>query len=427
MKSSLRKNVLAGIFGHILECYDFTVYAAFSPILANIFFTNKDPRISLFFAFSVFALSFLVRPFGGVIFGYFGDHFGRKNTLIISMLMMSISTFLFGLLPGYFAVNILAPILLIFLRLIQGIAISGEMTTAVSYLVEHANQQQRGFVGSLAMCSACAGGVLSSAIVALVTGVLTHEQLLHWGWRCPFLLGGLIGFLGVFLRVRSQETLSYLMAKKNEMQMFRFSMFKHFQKLNYQQIFMSILLTSIMTVAYYFLIVYFNAFLIETMKQPLKTVMLINVTCQLLLAILLPLLGFISDKIGRKFILMSGIIGMILFAHLVFYLLQQHSIWLVFFGEFIFVLMLAPILATIMTALAEMFSIHNRNSSISLGYNISQAVFGGTAPFVALQLTTSTGNLYAPAWYLIIIAGIALFTLLKIKLAFVANWEYSYE
>lgn len=417
MKSILdkKKTILAGIFGNALECYDFSVYVFLSPVLAIIFFPNKNPLVSLLFTFGVFALSFFVRPLGGILFGYLGDHFGRKRALIISITAMSISTFFLGLLPSYAAIGIWAPIFLTLFRLVQGVAVSGEMTTAMSYLIEHAHNQYRGFIGSLALCSASAGTVISSGLVALITTVVKYEQLLSWAWRLPFLFGGLIGVIGLLIRLRSEETLLYQTARKISEKKSKSSIFSHYSQLQYRPILVAVLLTSIMAISYYFLIAYFNAFLINTMRQPTQTIILISFISQLLLTFLLPIPGIISDKVGRKPVLITGMIALILLVHPIFWLLQQREISLILLGELLFVIIFSPVIATLPTILAEMFDVHIRNSGISLGYNIGQAIFGGTAPLIAFNLTAITANLYAPAWYLFASACISLLAALKIK------------
>ncbi len=407
------KNIFSAALGNLLEGYDFAIYAILAPILAVVFFPNLDPMISLMLVFSVFAFSFLVRPLGGLLFGYLGDQVGRKQALIISILVMSLVTLLLGLLPSYATIGIWAPILLTLLRLIQGIAISGEMTTAMTYLVEHAHQSQRGLLGSLVMCTGAGGAVISSALIALITAGVTEEQLFAWGWRIPFLLGGLIGLIVLLMRFQFEETVLYQTVKKRVKN--KPSFFEYYKQLPYKPIVMAVLLTSIMAMSYYFVVGYFNAFLIETLHLPLNQVMMINFVCLLALTGLIPIMGIISDKLGRKPVLMSGIIGLILLIHPIFALLQQDEIYLVFMGEFIFVIIISSILATIPATLAEMFQVDNRNSGVSLGYNLSQAIFGGTAPLIALELTVMTQNLYAPAWYLLAGALVSLLTLLTIK------------
>lgn len=416
MNKISKKTIFAGIFGNVLESYDFGVYAFFSPIIATVFFPSSDPLTALLLTFGIFALSFLVRPFGGLVFGYLGDHFGRKNTLLISIMLMSIPTFFLGLLPNYASIGVWAPILLTLLRLVQGVSLSGEMTTAMSYLVEHAPPQRRGFIGSLTLCSSCSGGVFSAALIALISTSLTHEALLHWGWRLPFLLGGIIGFIGLYLRYRFplHETALYEAAQQQAPKI-RPSLFTHYRQLNYKPIISAALLTGIMAMSFYFYMGYFNTFLIKTMGHSTSVVMQINFISQLCLMLLIPCFGLLSDKIGRKPVLTMGIIGLIVLVYPVFYLLQQPAISYVIVGEILFVILVAPIIAMIPTTLAELFHVKTRNTGISLGYNIGQAIFGGTVPLIAVSLTASTHNLYAPAWYLMAGAFLSLFTLFTIK------------
>lgn len=209
-----KKVVLAGAIGNTLEWYDFTIYAFFVPIIAMQFFPNKDPFLSMLATFGVFAIGFLVRPLGAVFFGYIGDHTGRRKALIISMIMMSFPTFLIGLLPNYHAIGILAPVLLTGLRIIQGLAVSGELTTATVFLIEHADARKRGFAGSLAMAGALLGMVLSAIFATLMSELLSSAQLSAWGWRVPFLLGGVIGVLGLFVRLRTIDPSLYIRQKK---------------------------------------------------------------------------------------------------------------------------------------------------------------------------------------------------------------------
>ncbi len=414
MTKTKKNTIFAGIFGNALEWYDFTTYAFFAPVLASVFFPSKDPFVSLLMAFGVFALSFLVRPFGALFFGYLGDHFGRRNALIVSIIVMSVPTFLLGLLPSYAAIGIAAPLLLTALRLVQGIAVSGEITSATSFLVEHAHETRRGFTGSLAMCSAFVGIVISSAVVTFITDLLTHQQLAVWGWRIPFLLGGVLGLIGLAVRLRSAETAHYQKAQQTVKNQPKPSVIKHYRSLDYKPIFMAVLITCVMAIGNYLLIGYFNAFLIKTMNHSPKDVMTINFICLLLLTLLLPLFGMLSDKIGRKPVLLTGVIGFIVLMYPIFGLLQQVDLRYVFLGELLFVLLLAPIVALIPTTLAEMFHVHTRNSGVSLGYNISLALFGGTAPLIALELVAATKNFYAPAWYVIAGALLSFFAILMV-------------
>lgn len=335
--------------------------------------------------------------------------------LISSISLMLISTFLLGLLPSYQAIGIAAPVLLTLFRLIQGVAISGELATAMTYSVEHAHTKHRGFIGSLVMCSSTAGTLLSSALVAILIKSVSDQELLSWGWRLPFLFGGIAGLASLFMRLRFNEPLLFQTAKKTLQKNMKPSIFEHFSQLQYKTIFNAILVTCIMAMGYNSLVGYLNAFLTKTMGHSIKSVMLINFICLLSLTCFLPVAGILSDKLGRKPILMFGMMSLILLVHPIFWLLQQQVFFLIFLGELLFVITLAPIIAIIPSILAEMFHVHNRNSSIALGYNLSQALFGGTAPLIAIALTASTQNLYAPAWYLLLGAVISLLTLLVVN------------
>lgn len=417
--STSKKTILAGVFGNALEWYDFTAYAFLAPVLAELFFPAHDPSVSLLMTFSVFALGFLVRPLGAFLFGYLGDKLGRRKALILSIIVMSMPTLLLGLLPTYAAVGIMAPLLLTILRLLQGTAVSGELTSAAAYLVEHAGEDRRGWAGSLVMCSAFVGITLSSAMVALFTEITTHEQLLAWGWRLPFLFGGVIGLIGLIVRLKSTETHLFEQSKTAPSPETSTTFFSHLAGiLRHQAVWLAMLLTCIMAVGNWFLIAYFNTFLIKQVHLPMREVMLTNFAILCIFTLLLPLIGILSDNVGRKPVLKIGIIGFILLSYPVFWLLDHGSLLTAFLGQLLFAVILAFIAAIIPTALAELFQVRTRNSGMALGYNFSLALFGGTAPLIAIALVAHTGNHFAPAYYLILCALVSLVALSQLRESF---------
>jgi len=413
MHQRRRLTIFAGMFGNALEWYDFTIYTFFSPVIAALFFPTQDKFISLIMTFSVFALGFLVRPFGAVLFGYIGDHFGRRKALILSMILMSIPTLLLAFLPDYFKIGIAAPILLTVLRILQGTAISGELTTASAFLVEHAPAHRRGLYGSLIMCGAFFGIVVSSIVAAIIQNTMTQIDITTWGWRIGFLIGGLVGLLGLIVRIFSHETALY--EKLSAQEKNNISVFTHLLGLNWRAVFLSVWLTSIMAVGNYFLIAFFNVYLTQNIGLPAKEVTIINALSLSLIIFLFPLAAMLSDYIGRKKILAAGMIGFIIFIYPIFWLLIQKNIWLALLALVIYDFLLASITGLIPTTLAELFETHNRTSALSIGYNLSLALFGGTAPIVALLLIKFTDNLYSPAWYLIACAILGLFALAYIS------------
>lgn len=407
-----KKIVFAGALGNALEWYDFTIYAFFVPIFAKQFFPNQDPFISLLATFGVFAVGFLVRPLGAVLFGYIGDHAGRKKALVISMIMMSFPTFLIGALPNYSTIGIMAPLLLIILRIIQGLAVSGELTTATVFLIEHADSSKRGIAGSLAMVGALFGMVLSSVFATAMSKLVSEVDLATWGWRVPFLLGGVVGIIGLVVRLRSVDPAVFERIQENGRSA---SIFRHLSSLNYKTLFVGICLTSIMAISNYFLIAYFNTFLTETQDLPLKSVMMVNAAAITIQAVVTLLMGRLSDYLGRKMVLGAGIVGLLVLVQPIFWLLCQKEIHLVFLGESLFALCAGTLTGLIPTTLAEMFDTYHRNMGISISYNISLALFGGTAPLVAISLVAITNNVFTPAYYFMACALIALCALLTLQ------------
>lgn len=411
-----KKVILAGAIGNALEWYDFTIYAFFVPLIATQFFPTNDQFISILATFAVFALGFLVRPLGAVLFGYIGDHIGRKKALIISMIMISCPTILIGLLPNYGAIGIFAPLGLVTLRIIQGLAVSGELTTATVFLIEHADSNKRGIAGSLAMAGAYLGMVLSSIFATIITDVLSNEQVHQWGWRIPFILGGLLGVIGLIFRLKSSDPEMYHeKSTLNNNLSHSKSIIGHVGSLNYKKLVIGVLLTCIMAISNYFLIAYFNTFLTQTQKMPLKAVMSINTIGLLVQLCSTVFMGYLSDYVGRKKVLGAGIISITLLSYPVFWLFMQHNIYLALLGEVIFAIAAGAISGLIPTTLAEMFDTYHRNMGISISYNISLALFGGTAPLVAISLIAATNNLYSPANYLMICSCIAFLALLTVK------------
>ena len=415
MLKNQKKIILAGAIGNTLEWYDFTIYAFFVPILAQQFFPNQDPFVSILATFGVFAIGFLVRPIGAVLFGYIGDHVGRKNALILSMLMMSFPTFFIGLLPDYFKIGLWAPVLMIGLRIIQGLAVSGELTTATVFLVEHAEKGKCGFAGSMAMAGALFGMVLSAIFATFMTQTMSHESLAAAGWRLAFLFGGILGIVGLLVRLRTIESTEYeqVHAQKKSMAQ-SVSVKQHMRTLSARTLTTGILLTAIMAIANYFLIAFFNTFLVESQKLALPAVMLINtiaITIQVLMTLFM---GYLSDYLGRKRVLSTGMISLISLIGPIFWLLTQHNIYCALLGEAIFAVIAGSLSGVVPTLLAELFDTHHRSMGISLTYNISLAIFGGTAPLVAISLVNYTQNAYSPAWYIMGIGCIALLALQRI-------------
>ncbi len=395
-----KTTLFAGIIGNALEWYDFLLYSYFAPILAPLFFPAKTAFLSLLMTFSVFALGFLVRPLGAIVIGQWGDRYGRRKALIFSISLMTIPTVAMGLLPTHASIGIMAPILLTIIRCVQGFAVSGEITSAACYLVEHANKNRRGYAGSLVMSSAFSGILLGAGIATLQTELMPTEILQSWGWRIPFLLASLLGLFGLWLRLRAVESPKFVAIEATTKTPFKTLLRTHPLKVLH-----GAGLTVIIAVGNYFFITYFNTYLVQSAKLPLSDAMLINVIAMAFFVVFTPLFGLLSDVFGRRRIYILNTLLMIACAPIVFQLLLQKTFAAALIAEILFAIVLAGIDGLILTALTELFPTSIRNTAAALSYNLSLAIFGGTAPLVAISLSHYAHNDFAPAWY-IMAAGV---------------------
>lgn len=403
------RSITAGLFGNALEWYDFIIYAYFAPLFSTLFFPAGDENLALLATFGVFASGFLVRPIGGILLGKYGDSFGRRKALIFSILIMTISTFLIGALPTYERVGIWAPILLTVLRLLQGVAVGGELTSATTFLIEHAQPHRRGLIGSLILCSAFFGMLIGSAMTTFISHILEPTFFLQWGWRLTYFIGAALGSFGIYLRIKSYETPHFLNLSK-QVKSLRQILFLH-QK----EITLSLIFTSVMAVGNYLLIAFATTYLTKFEKFSYEDAMLTNFISLLMLTILIPVFGYLSDKVGRKVVLGIGIACSLILALPIFFLLVAGNFAAALMGELLLSFTLASLNAVIPIIIVEMLPANNRATASSISYNVSQAIFGGTAPIISLLLIEQTGAKIMPGFYLLSLAIIASIALLYLQ------------
>lgn len=403
MNHKEKYSVIAGLYGNALEWYDFILYASFAPVFAEIFFPSEIHFLSLLATFSLFAIGFIMRPIGGVLIGHYADYFGRKKALILSITIMTISTSLIALVPDHNSIGMAAPLLFSILRLLQGLAVGGELPGSATYLIEHMFEHRRGFAGSLVLSSAFLGIFLGALIAAVFSSLYTGPSLLQWGWRYTYLLGGFLGIFGIYLRCKSSESPTFI-KKDHAHELPAKIIFTQFRK----QIFIAVMITGIMALTNYMLIAYVTTYLVRYEGFLLHDALLINLLSLLALTLLIPIMGYLSDIVGRKPIYLLGLISLILLIFPIFWLLLSGNWWRVLCCELVLALVLAPINGTVPTMLAEMFPTSVRASGISIGYNIGQALFGGTMPLIAFSLVEITHNKFAPAWYILFLSIIVL-------------------
>ncbi|HUC49167.1 MAG TPA: MFS transporter [Xanthobacteraceae bacterium] len=398
----------AGTIGTIVEWYDFLIYGTAAALVFNSqFFPNVDPRIGTLAALGAFAVGFLARPIGGAIFGHFGDRLGRKSMLMLTMVCMGLSTAAIGLLPNYAQIGIAAPILLVLLRVVQGIALGGEWGGASLMVLEHAPAHRRGLYGSLVQVGFPIGLVSASAMFSLVTMLLSDADFKSWGWRIPFLLSVLLVAIGLFVRARLPETPVFERMKARG-DVVPAPFFEMILKQPYNFLIATGLKLSEVSWVYMltiFVVVY------ATTKLGLPKSLMLNaiVLAALLELITIPLFGHLADVYGRRFLYFAGVIFTILFAFPLFWLLDLKTPEMVILTIVIALnlghgLMFAPESAYF----PELFGPNVRYSGASLGFQVSAAIGGGFAPIIATALAAYTGGTAGVSIMLILLALVTL-------------------
>ncbi|WP_197462233.1 MFS transporter [Bhargavaea cecembensis] len=411
----MRRVLIASLVGSSIEWFDYFLYGTVAALVFNtMFFVAEDPSIGLILAYASFALSFFIRPLGGVIFSHIGDRIGRKKTLVLTLSLMGIATFAMGLLPTYYAIGIWAPILLITLRLIQGLGIGGEWGGAMLLAVEYAPKDQRGFFGSVPQMGVTIGMVLGTLALSVMT-LLPEDAFMSWGWRVPFLLSALLVIFGLWIRKGIEETPSFkkVQAEGSAPKVPLVHTLKH----HWREVLIAVGAKVVETAPFYifgtFVVSYATSNVGHTNNEVLNAVMVATI----ITTILIPIMGKLSDRVGRKPLYIWGAVGMILFAFPYFWMLHEGSNIMMFLATIIGLgIIWAPITAVLGTMFSEIFSAEVRYTGITLGYQIGAAVAGGTAPLIATALLLQFNNSYVPvALYIIFTAVVSLVAIWAVR------------
>jgi MHS family proline/betaine transporter-like MFS transporter len=405
--------VVASAIGNTLEWYDFAVFGFFAPVIATQFFPSEDAIAGLINTLGVFAAGYLVRPIGGILFGLVGDRLGRKRALNISIVAMAVPTTLIALLPNHAQIGVAAALLLVVLRLGQGFAVGGEFIGSICYLVEHAPTHRRATYGSVAVIGAVGGMLIGSGVAALLHGLLSAEAIATWGWRLPFLGGLVMGVVGWWLRrtlTESPAFLEILEAGAIERHPFRHALQE--MPLRVVRVFAMV---ALLGVAVYTLFVWMPTYLTQIVTPPIGRALLINTLAMGLMVAMMPLAGRIADRFGAKGVLAVAAAVLALAVTPLFSWIDTGALAAVIVAQTIFAVINGFIQGPTPVALVDAFPTRLRYSAIAVGYNLSMAVFGGTAPLIATYLIHETGVLTSPAWYLAAIAAISLVATLTLR------------
>lgn len=376
------KSILRGSIGNLIEWYDWYAYAAFSIYFAKSFFPNTSLTAQLLNTSAIFAVGFFMRPIGGWLMGSYADRKGRKNALIASVMLMCLGSLIIAITPSYNSIGIAAPILLVFARLLQGLSVGGEYASSATYLSEMATKNHRGFFSSFQYVTLIAGQLVALLLLILLQQVfLTTEQLESFGWRIPFVVGALLSIVALYLRYGMQETESFLESKKNKKDTNLLKLLLQYPK----EIAVVVGLTMGGTIAFYTYSTYMQKYLVNTVGFSKDAATLISAVTLFFFMLIQPLVGALSDRIGRRPLLIAfGLCGTIFTVPILSSLSHVQS----YFGAFILI-MAALIIVSGYTSInavvkAELFPVEIRTLGVGLPYAITVSIFGGTAEYIAL-------------------------------------------
>ena len=390
--------IISGVIGNLFEWYDFIIYGFFAPIIATQFFSPESGSGDLLKVFAVFAVGYFARPIGAVIFGSIGDRLGRKKALLLSLVVMAVPTLGMAFLPTHDSIGVLSPILLIILRVLQGISIGGEFTGANAYLSEHSRDDQRGLAGSLTVSSAMLGILLGSLVYTLMVWLCSPLFLQSWGWRLAFLGGFGILIIAGWLRWTMPVSPHFEKAKSDGKLVSH--PVRHCLRTQMGSLMRGILLISMPAMLCYALTVYMSDYL-NTQAEFSRSTAGLMVTIATAIAVVVPILvGTWSDRIGRRPIIRFGFIASIIWAVPLFALAIHGSPLLAWVGVLVGALILSLMQGVYPAALAELFPTSARYTGTSIAYNVCFAFLGGTFPLLATWLVDLTSNPLVPGYYL---------------------------
>ena len=406
-----RRAIIAAVAGNVLEWYDFAVYAYMATVLADKFFPATDPITSLLVTFAAFGAGFLARPLGGILIGRLGDVKGRKAALLATIMLMTLGTVGIGLIPTYSVIGVAAPMLVVLARLIQGYSAGGEWGGSTAFIVAWAPETRRGLYGSLQQCSVAGGLLLGSGVAAAVNTLFTPGFADGWGWRLPFLLGGLLGPLGLYMRRRVEETPAFT----------RLAQPSAVPVVGQRSAGVALAgrafgFTIVWTVSYYVILTYMPTFLQRQVGLGRTEALWASSIGLLALVLTTPLAGWASDHIGRKPLLLASCVALVALPYPLFQLLlSSATLATAILVQVTLCLAVALFSGPGPAAIAEIFPTHLRSTWMSIGYSLAVTLFGGFAPFIATWLIDRTGEPLSPSYYVMAAAIASLVVILGLR------------
>lgn len=401
-RREVRRTSMVSLLGSTIEWYDFFIYGTAAALVLNTaFFPNADPFVGTLAAFSSFAVGFIARPIGGIIWGHFGDRIGRKKALVSALFLMGASTTLVGLLPGYATIGVAAPVLLFALRVLQGIAVGGQWGGAVLIATEYAPRHRKGYYGSFPQLGVPIAVIVSNGLFLALEAGLGQEAFLAWGWRVPFLLSVLLIGVALYAQLRLEDTPVFKQVAAQTGARHRSPVFEVLRS-HPKQVLLAAGSFIAVNGGFYVFVVYALSYGTKALHLPESTMLIGILGSSAVNLALIPLFALLSDRIGRRPVYLAGAIGTVVAAFPVFWLIDTRSTFLIFLGLLVGGIANSAMYGPQAALFAELFSAEVRYSGASLGYQIGAVLGGGLAPLIAASLYRATGTSASTSLYLLV-------------------------
>lgn len=405
-----RRQLFAAMVGNVLEYYDFIIFAYMASLIARNFYQG-DGSTGLLASFATFGVGFLARPLGGAVIGRIADKYGRSVALKITIYGMALGTVGIGLLPTYETAGILAPVMLVIIRLIQGLAAGGEWGTATTFVVESAPTGKRGLFGALGQAAIASAQLVTSLVVAIVTVIFSEQQMVDWAWRIPFLLGVVLLPVGVYMRRNLEETPAFIATQEVSSASKKVPLNAALRMMGQTFGF-----AIIWTVSYYVMLSWMPTFLNKQVGFSQTQALISNAIALTIMVATIPFFGALSDRIGRKPLLLACCAAFVILPYPLFYLLlSAKTFYVVLAVQIVFNLFIAAFSGAAPAALCEIFPTASRTMLLSIGYSLSTAIFGGFAPFISTGLIDVTGMPISPTFYLMLAGAVSGLVIMRLR------------
>jgi MHS family proline/betaine transporter-like MFS transporter len=404
LRKTRRKAITAGGIGNFVEWFDFALYAQFATIIGFHFFPSDDPTASLLATFAVFGVGFLARPLGGLLFGQLGDRRGRKIALSLAVILMSGATLAIGLTPSFATIGVAAPVLLVVWRLLQGLSAGGEYAGSSSFVIEHAPAGKRALFASINPVATAVGTIGGALTGLIVTMSVSPEQLSDWAWRIPFIIAGPLGIVGLYLRSKVEETPEFkAMEAEQEANPPQHAPVVEAFRANKKRMLILFGWSALNAVAFYLLTSYMVAYMTQRVGFTQADALLIYIIGLIAFSISSPLAGLLADRFGPPKVALASAILLAVVVLPAFVLMEVQAMWSAAIGLSLYAVVVGAIATLTPLFMVDLFPVRIRYTASAVSYNLAYAVFGGTAPYLAVWMVATSDNGKMPGYYVMVL------------------------